>query len=229
MICTPHRGSHVIHACSERHSSTLSSPFHPTSSSPHASPISCSPSCTSSTTLRAAVTLRTPPKRRWSLMTSPTTQVMSPRTTISWRLASSPLQSPLTQPQFSEQRFLEDVDYDDTAHRVHVYHSQREDLSVGQLSSSVSERTERPVGERTGRPVGPIGQELNVANAQIRTLLDRQKESKFSPNVRRKLRNTNSRLKNLNDEINSFFMDSCCSQIWNYVKLIRKVSVTRKN
>ena len=61
------------------------------------------------------------------------------------------------------------------AHRVHVYHSQREGLSVGQ-SSSVSERTGRPVGERTGRPVESIGQELNVANGQIRTLLDRQKE-----------------------------------------------------
>ena len=65
----------------------------------------------------------------------------------------------LTQPQFPEQPFLEDVDYDDTAleemlhnaHRVHVYHSQREGLSVGQ-SSSVSERTGRPVVERTGRP-----------------------------------------------------------------------------
>ena len=32
------------------------------------------------------------------------------------------------------------------------------------------------MSERTGRPVGPIGQELNVANAQITTLLDRQKE-----------------------------------------------------
>ena len=62
------------------------------------------------------------------------------------------------------------------AHRVQVCHSQREGLSVGQSSSSVSERTGRSVGERTGRPVGPIGQELNVANAQIRTLLDRQKE-----------------------------------------------------
>ena len=82
----------------------------------------------------------------------------------------------LTQPQFSEQWFLEDVDYDDTAleellhhaHREHVYHSQREGLSVGQSSSSVSERTVKPVVER--------GQELNVGNAQIRTLLDRQKE-----------------------------------------------------
>ena len=88
----------------------------------------------------------------------------------------------LTHPQFSEQRFLEDVDYDDTAleemlhnaHRVHVYHSQREGLSVGQ-SSSVSERR-RPVEERTGRPVMASGQELNVGNAQIRTLLDQQKE-----------------------------------------------------
>ena len=44
----------------------------------------------------------------------------------------------------------------------------------------MSERTVRPVGERTGRPVGSIGQELNVANAQIRTLLDRQKERIFA-------------------------------------------------
>ena len=76
------------------------------------------------------------------------------------------------------------MEYDDTAledmlqkaHRVHVYHSQREGLSVGQSSSSVSERTGRSVGERTRRPVRPSGQELNVANAKIRTLLDRQKE-----------------------------------------------------
>ena len=53
---------------------------------------------------------------------------------------------------------------------------QREDLSVGQSSSSVSERAGRPAGERTVRPVETNSQELNVANAQIRTLLDRQKE-----------------------------------------------------
>ena len=76
----------------------------------------------------------------------------------------------LTHTQFSEQRFLEDVDYDDTAleemlfqtHREHVYHSQREGLLVGQSSSSVSERTGRPVEERTGRPAMVSGQELNV-------------------------------------------------------------------
>ena len=64
----------------------------------------------------------------------------------------------LTQPQFYEQRFLEDVDYDDTAleemlhnaHRVHVYHSQREGLSVVQSSSSVSERTGDPLWREQG-------------------------------------------------------------------------------
>ena len=107
---------------------------------------------------------------------------MSPALTTSRILTSSPTQS-LTHPQFSKQAFLEDVEYDDAAledmlregHRVHVYHSHREGLSVGQ-SSYMSERTGRPVGERTLRLVGPLGQELNVANALIRTLLDRQKE-----------------------------------------------------
>ena len=91
----------------------------------------------------------------------------------------------LTQQHFTEQRFLEDVDFDDAAleevlhnaHREHVYHSQREGLPVGQSSSSVSERTERPVVERTGRrPVVEGSQELNIEHAQIRTLLDQQKE-----------------------------------------------------
>ena len=94
----------------------------------------------------------------------------------------------LTQQQFSEQRFLEDVDYDDAtleemlenAHREHVYHPQREGLSVGQSSSSVSERTVRPVVERTGRPVVERGLELNTEHAQIRTLLDRQREHIFA-------------------------------------------------
>ena len=91
----------------------------------------------------------------------------------------------LTEQQFSEQRFFEDVDYDDAAleemlynaHREHVYLSQREGLSVGQSSSSsVSERLERHVVERTVRPVVERGQELNTEHAQIRTLLVRQKE-----------------------------------------------------
>ena len=90
----------------------------------------------------------------------------------------------LTHAQFSEEKFLEDVEYDDAAleemlqnaQRTHVYQSKRESLSVGQSSSSVFERTERSVREQTKRPVRPSGQELNIGNAQIRTLLDKRKK-----------------------------------------------------
>ena len=150
----------------------------------------------------------------------------------------------LTHPQFSEQGFLQDVEYDDTALEDmlrEVYHSQREGLSLGQSPSYVSERTRRSVGERTGRPVRPRGQGLHTEHAQIRTLFDRQKEQILAEchaeitNSRLvmteevyenyvKLLNlskknfTALKLKNINDEINSFFMNSYCSKIWNYVK-----------
>ena len=84
-------------------------------------------------------------------------------------------QESMTEQRFPEQRFPEDVDYDDAAigemlfyaNREQVYHFQREGLSVGQ-SSSMSERTVQPVVE--------TGQEQNLEYAQIRTLLDRQRE-----------------------------------------------------
>ena len=86
------------------------------------------------------------------------------------------IQESMTEQRFSEQRFFDDVDYDDaaigemlfSAYRGQVCHSQREDLSVGQSSSSMS--------DRTGQPVVETGQELNLEHAQIRTLLDRQRE-----------------------------------------------------
>ena len=74
------------------------------------------------------------------------------------------------------------------AHRVRGYLSQREGLSVGQSSSSVSERAVRLVVERTGRLVVGSGQELNVEHAQIRTLLDQQRERilfEFQAEIRR--------------------------------------------
>ena len=177
------RVSHVIHACSERYSSTLSSPFHPTSSSPHSSSISC----TSSTNLRAAVTLRIWPERRWTPLTSPTSpQFMSPRTTTSWRLMSSPLQSPWpshSSPSNGSSRMW--ITMTPRLRRCFTTHTEYMSITPSekacQSSSSVSEWTVRPVGERTGRLVVVSGQEVNVGNAQIRTLLNRQK-SISSPN-----------------------------------------------
>ena len=82
-------------------------------------------------------------------------------------------------PFLSEKGFPTDAEYDDAAlegmlreaHRVHGHHSQREDLSVSLSSSSVSDRTGRPVGDRAGRPAEQSSQE-----AQTWTLLDKQNE-----------------------------------------------------
>ena len=79
------------------------------------------------------------------------------------------------QESMTEQRLPEDVDYDDAAigemlfnaYREQFCHSQREGLSVGQSSS---------MSDRTGPPVVETGPEQNPEHAQIRTLLDRQKE-----------------------------------------------------
>ena len=67
-----------------------------------------------------------------------------------------------------------------------------EKAGVGQ-SSSVSERTERPVVERTGRPVVEGCQELNTERAQIRTLLDRQREQ-IHADCQAEIRSTKSKL-----------------------------------
>ena len=82
-------------------------------------------------------------------------------------------------PLLSNKASTADPDYDDAtledmlhqAHRAQADHSVREDLSVSLSSSSMSDRTGRPVGGRPGR----LG-EHQSSKAQIRTLLDDQKE-----------------------------------------------------
>ena len=82
-------------------------------------------------------------------------------------------------PLFSNKVSSADPDYDDSTledllhqvHRAQAYHSLREDLSVSLSSSSMSDRTGRPVEDRPGRPGGHQSSE-----AQIRTLLDQQKK-----------------------------------------------------
>ena len=89
------------------------------------------------------------------------------------------------QESVTEQRFTEDLDDDDAAvgemlfnaYREQVYHSQREDLSVGQSSSSISDRTMQPVVDHDkSHESGYEIQRQNSENEQIRTLLDRQRE-----------------------------------------------------
>ena len=70
--------------------------------------------------------------------------------------------------------------------------------------------------------------ECSSQDAQIRILLDREEE-RILAECQAEINRHEFQLKNFNDEINSFFMNNYCSKIWNYVKLIRKVSVKCKN
>ena len=82
-------------------------------------------------------------------------------------------------PLFSNKVSSADPDYNDATledmlhqvHRAQVYHSLREDLSVSLSSSSMSDRTGQLVGDRSEQ-----AGEHRSSEAQIRTLLDDQKE-----------------------------------------------------
>ena len=166
----------------------------------------------------------------------------------------------LTQPQFPEQRFLEDVDYDDTALEEMLHNALRTCLSLPARmlvcwSVVVCVRKNgRPVVERTGRPVVASGQELNVGNAQIRTLLDRQKEHilaecqaeikkhEFQANYdRRSVQKLSEIIESQQEELRraqteerhrrdqQLLHEQSCSKIRNFVKLIKEVSLKWKS
>ena len=121
------------------------------------------------------------------------------------------------QESMTEQRFLEDVDYDDAAigemlfkaYREQVYHSQREGLSVGHSSSSVSDRTVQPVVGRTGRP--------NLNKHRL-GLFWTDRGGKSSLTVRRRLENTNSRLI-MTEEVNKNWMKRSSRSKKNFIVL----------
>ena len=111
-------------------------------------------------------------KRVWTCLTSSSSpQVMSPTPTTSRWPQSSPTRSSWTRRRSSPTNSSADADCDDAAlegmldeaHRVHSHHSLREDLSVSLSSTSMSDRTWRPVEQRN-------------QEAQMRNLLDKQKE-----------------------------------------------------
>ena len=103
-------------------------------------------------------------------------------------------QESVTEQRFTAQRFPEDVEYDDAALGQMLYNacrgqvdrSQREGLSSGLSSSMSQDRTGQPVvhsdksHDRTRQLVVETGQEQNLEQEQIRTLLDRQREQIFA-------------------------------------------------
>ena len=139
--------------------STLSPPFRFTSSSSHSSFINCIFFCISSTLLKTAGSLCTPPNRICTLFTTPTpSQIVIPTITTSRRLASSPTQSSWPRRRTSPSKGFPRTPSTMTphsriccveAHRIHVHHFQREDLFVGQ-SSSASEKNVATCWRKSG-------------------------------------------------------------------------------
>ena len=130
----------------------------------------------------------------------------------------------LDSPPLFRQRLFADPDNDDAAledvlhqaHRAQACHSLREVLSVSPSLLSMFDRSGRPVGDGPGWPVEQRNQE-----AQIRTLLDKQKEQIL---VKCQARITNTNFKQLEPKVNNeiySMKDNYCSKILNYVKLIR--------
>ena len=136
------------------------------------------------------------------------------------------LESP---PLFSNKVSSADPDYDDATledmlhqvHRAQAYHSPREDLSVS-LSSSMSDRTGRLVGGRSGRPG-----EHRSSEAQIRTLLDDQKEQILAECQARI--NQHEFQAARAEEEQRLFQGQLLQQNLEFVKLIKEVSLKWKN
>ena len=123
-----------------------------------------------------------------------------------------------------------DPDYDDAklenmlhqVHRAQAYHSLREDLSVSLSSSAMSDRTGQPVGDRSGQPVSTEAQKHRLG------LYSMIKKGKFLQNAKQEIVSTN--FKQLEPKkSNDSFKGNYCSQSWNFVKLIKEVSLKWKN
>ena len=125
---------------------------------------------------------------------------LSPTTTSSQETYVEFNQESVTEQRFPEQRFTEDVDYDDAAigqtlfnaYRRRVDHSEGEGLSSGLSSSSMSQdRTGQPVvnsdkgHDRTVQPLLKTGQEITL-NTHRLGLCWTDRKSKSSPTVRRR-------------------------------------------
>ena len=160
---------HLIHmrSWSERLSSTLFSPY--TSRTSCLAPSTSSRTWCSKTNCCALHTTR-----EWTCLTSSTSpQIMNPTPTTSRRLLSSPTQSSWTRRRSSPTKGFPWTPSTMTLHSRVCFVKLTEYiaiLSVSLSSSSVSDRTVRPVGDRTVRPTEQSSQET-----QIRTLLDRKR------------------------------------------------------
>ena len=135
-------------------------------------------------------------------------------------LARDPLQQSLYCGPHYDDAKLENMLHQ--VHRAQAYHSLREDLSVSLSPSAMSDRTGQPVGDRSGQPVSTEAQKHRLG------LYSMIKKGKFLQNAKQEIVSTN--FKQLEPKkSNDSFKGNYCSQSWNFVKLIKEVSLKWKN
>ena len=187
-------------------------------------------------------------------------QVMSPRTTTSWWLVSSPSQSPwpthsspsngssrmwITMTPRSRRCFITHTEY------TSITPSEKACLSVSRCRPCPNTRGD-PLWREQGDLLWQSGQELNVEHAQIRTLLDRQREQilaecqaeikkhEVQANYdRRSVQQLSEIIESQQEELHCAQAEElqrrdqqllhAYSKIRNYVKVTKKVSMKWKN
>ena len=130
-------------------------------------------------------------------------------------------------PLFSDKVSSADPDYDDATleDMLHRAHREKTRLSVCRRRQCPIERGD-PLEIDQGDPVSTETQKHRLG------LCSTSKKSKFLQSAKQELISTNFKQlepKKFNNEINNFFKDNYCSKIWNYVELIREVSLKWKS
>ena len=150
-------------------------------------------------------------------------QVMSPRPMTSTRPQSSPTCSSWTRRRSSPTKSLLQTQTTMTLHSktCSIKYIERKPISLHEKTClSVCRRRQCPI-ER-GDPVSTESQKHRLG------LYSMIKKSKFLQNAKQELVNTN--FKQLEPKkSNDSFKDNYCSKIWNYVKLIKEVSLKWKS
>ena len=172
--------------------------------------------------------LRTPHKESMACLTSSSSpQFMSPTPTTSRRPQSSPTRSSWTRRRSSPTKSLLRTPTTMTLHSRVCFAKLTEYIAITlheKTCLSVCRRRQCPI-ER-GDPLSKETRKHRLGHSST------NKKSKFLQSAKQELINTNFKQlepRKFNNEINSFFKDNYCSKIWNYVKLIREVSLKWKS
>ena len=160
---------------------------------------------------------------------------MSPTPTTSTRPQSSPACSSWTRHRSSPTKSLLRTPTTMTLHSkiCSTKHIERKPITLYEKTClSVCRRRQCPIERGDPLEIERCDPLSNETRKHRLGLCSTSKKSKFLQSAKQELTNTNFKQlepKKFNNEINNFFKDNYCRKIWNFVKLIREVSLKWKS